>query len=80
MGAGYFYAGTNLLSLIWCWFRLPETKVSSPSTAVFIYMIADPLRTDLSERLTFCLRTESPLASSSTPKRTVSSRSLHTAL
>ncbi|WVW79631.1 hypothetical protein I302_101600 [Kwoniella bestiolae CBS 10118] len=21
-----FYAGTNLLCLIWCWFRLPETK------------------------------------------------------
>jgi len=28
LGAGFFYAGTNLLSLIWCWFRLPETKVS----------------------------------------------------
>lgn len=27
LGAGFFYAGTNLLSLIWCWFRLPETKV-----------------------------------------------------
>jgi len=26
LGAGFFYAGTNLLSLIWCWFRLPETK------------------------------------------------------
>ncbi|PMD19218.1 putative MFS alpha-glucoside transporter [Hyaloscypha hepaticicola] len=24
--AGLFYAGTNLLCLIWCWFRLPETK------------------------------------------------------
>ncbi|RSH89194.1 hypothetical protein EHS25_002306 [Saitozyma podzolica] len=24
--AGFFYAGTNLLCLIWCWFRLPETK------------------------------------------------------
>ena len=23
---GLFYAGTNLLCLIWCWFRLPETK------------------------------------------------------
>ena len=23
---GFFYAGTNLLCLIWCWFRLPETK------------------------------------------------------
>ncbi len=22
----WFYAGTNLLCLIWCWFRLPETK------------------------------------------------------
>ena len=21
-----FYAGTNLLCNIWCWFRLPETK------------------------------------------------------
>jgi hypothetical protein len=21
-----FYAGTNLLCMIWCWFRLPETK------------------------------------------------------
>jgi hypothetical protein len=28
LGAGFYYAGTNLLSLIWCWFRLPETKVS----------------------------------------------------
>jgi SP family general alpha glucoside:H+ symporter-like MFS transporter len=28
LGAGFFYAGTNLLSMIWCWFRLPETKVS----------------------------------------------------
>ncbi|OJJ42780.1 hypothetical protein ASPZODRAFT_155048 [Penicilliopsis zonata CBS 506.65] len=24
--AGFFYAGTNLLCNIWCWFRLPETK------------------------------------------------------
>lgn len=24
--AGFFYAGTNLLCLTWCWFRLPETK------------------------------------------------------
>ncbi|KAL7424685.1 hypothetical protein Q5752_000369 [Cryptotrichosporon argae] len=24
--SGLFYAGTNLLCLIWCWFRLPETK------------------------------------------------------
>lgn len=24
--AGFFYAGTNILCLIWCWFRLPETK------------------------------------------------------
>ncbi len=24
--AGLFYAGTNLLCNIWCWFRLPETK------------------------------------------------------
>jgi len=24
--AGLFYAGTNALCLIWCWFRLPETK------------------------------------------------------
>ncbi|KAJ5306910.1 hypothetical protein PENANT_c003G09966 [Penicillium antarcticum] len=24
--AGIFYAGTNLLCNIWCWFRLPETK------------------------------------------------------
>lgn len=24
--AGFFYAGTNLLCHIWCWFRLPETK------------------------------------------------------
>jgi SP family general alpha glucoside:H+ symporter-like MFS transporter len=24
--AAFFYAGTNLLCLIWCWFRLPETK------------------------------------------------------
>jgi hypothetical protein len=24
--AGFFYAGTNLLCLVWCWFRLPETK------------------------------------------------------
>lgn len=23
---GLFYAGTNALCLIWCWFRLPETK------------------------------------------------------
>ena len=23
---GLFYAGTNLLCNIWCWFRLPETK------------------------------------------------------
>lgn len=23
---GFFYAGTNLLCLIWCWFRLPESK------------------------------------------------------
>lgn len=23
---GLFYAGTNLLCFIWCWFRLPETK------------------------------------------------------
>ncbi|CAK7223835.1 hypothetical protein SBRCBS47491_005342 [Sporothrix bragantina] len=23
---GLFYAGTNLLCLVWCWFRLPETK------------------------------------------------------
>ncbi|KAM0228584.1 hypothetical protein ACHAP5_011905 [Fusarium lateritium] len=23
---GLFYAGTNFLCLIWCWFRLPETK------------------------------------------------------
>ena len=23
---GFFYAGTNLLCNIWCWFRLPETK------------------------------------------------------
>ena len=30
LGAGFFYAGTNLLSLIWCWFRLPETKVRCP--------------------------------------------------
>ena len=22
----WFYAGTNALCLIWCWFRLPETK------------------------------------------------------
>ena len=32
LGAGFFYAGTNLLSLIWCWFRLPETKVSDSIT------------------------------------------------
>lgn len=25
--AGWFYAGTNILCLVWCWFRLPETKV-----------------------------------------------------
>lgn len=25
--AGFFYAGTNILCLTWCWFRLPETKV-----------------------------------------------------
>jgi MFS transporter, SP family, general alpha glucoside:H+ symporter len=24
--AGFFYAGTNLLCLVWCIFRLPETK------------------------------------------------------
>jgi len=24
--SGSFYAGTNLLCFIWCWFRLPETK------------------------------------------------------
>ncbi|KAI5254627.1 sugar transporter [Aureobasidium subglaciale] len=24
--AGFFYAGTNLLCNVWCWFRLPETK------------------------------------------------------
>ncbi|VUC33093.1 unnamed protein product [Clonostachys rosea] len=24
--AGLFYAGTNLLCNLWCWFRLPETK------------------------------------------------------
>jgi SP family general alpha glucoside:H+ symporter-like MFS transporter len=24
--AALFYAGTNLLCNIWCWFRLPETK------------------------------------------------------
>lgn len=24
--AGFFYADTNLLCNIWCWFRLPETK------------------------------------------------------
>jgi SP family general alpha glucoside:H+ symporter-like MFS transporter len=24
--AGFFYAGTNLLCLAWCYFRLPETK------------------------------------------------------
>jgi SP family general alpha glucoside:H+ symporter-like MFS transporter len=24
--AAFFYAGTNLLCNIWCWFRLPETK------------------------------------------------------
>ncbi|KAF7557232.1 hypothetical protein G7Z17_g847 [Cylindrodendrum hubeiense] len=24
--AGLFFAGTNLLCTIWCWFRLPETK------------------------------------------------------
>ena len=24
--AAFFYAGTNFLCLIWCWFRLPETK------------------------------------------------------
>jgi MFS transporter, SP family, general alpha glucoside:H+ symporter len=24
--SGLFYAGTNLLCLIWCFFRLPETK------------------------------------------------------
>jgi SP family general alpha glucoside:H+ symporter-like MFS transporter len=24
--AAFFYAGTNLLCSIWCWFRLPETK------------------------------------------------------
>ena len=24
--AGLFYAGTNLLCNVWCWFRLPETK------------------------------------------------------
>ncbi|KAF9886286.1 hypothetical protein FE257_011899 [Aspergillus nanangensis] len=24
--AGLFYAGTNLICNIWCWFRLPETK------------------------------------------------------
>ena len=23
---GFFYAGTNLLCTIWCWYRLPETK------------------------------------------------------
>lgn len=23
---GLFYAGTNLVCNIWCWFRLPETK------------------------------------------------------
>ncbi|KAM0190097.1 hypothetical protein ACHAPI_009609 [Fusarium lateritium] len=23
---GLFYAGTNFLCLVWCWFRLPETK------------------------------------------------------
>lgn len=23
---GLFYAGTNLLCNVWCWFRLPETK------------------------------------------------------
>lgn len=23
---GLFYAGTNLLCNIWCWYRLPETK------------------------------------------------------
>jgi len=33
LGAGFFYAGTNLLSLIWCWFRLPETKVSDSITS-----------------------------------------------
>ena len=27
--AGLFYAGTNALCLIWCWFRLPETKARS---------------------------------------------------
>jgi SP family general alpha glucoside:H+ symporter-like MFS transporter len=29
--AGFFYAGTNLLCNIWCWFRLPESKVSERS-------------------------------------------------
>lgn len=24
--SAFFYAGTNVLCLIWCWFRLPETK------------------------------------------------------
>lgn len=24
--SAFFYAGTNILCLIWCWFRLPETK------------------------------------------------------
>lgn len=24
--AGLFYAGTNILCLVWCFFRLPETK------------------------------------------------------
>lgn len=63
--AGFFYAGTNLLCLIWCIFRLPETKVSLQ------WFVAEG-RIGRWERSIYCSRIRCLLGNSSTPPWTVS--------
>jgi SP family general alpha glucoside:H+ symporter-like MFS transporter len=47
--SAFFYAGTNLLCLIWCWFRLPETKDRSFGEIDLLFVRTCAERTDIQE-------------------------------
>ena len=57
--AGFFYAGTNLLCNIWCWFRLPETKDRTFGEIDLLFDHHVPARkfrkTRVNRKLTTCL-------------------------
>lgn len=68
--AGFFYAGTNILCLTWCWFRLPETKASRSANSHLI-AIDRVCRTGRLVRSMCCSKTRCRPGSLRAPRRTV---------